>query len=153
MLLDTGAQVTCMDSAIFEQLRIPQSDLKPKNTNIAAANGSPLKVLGTIDLGIECFCYKVSCPGFKVIPFHVIAGLSEQVLLSNRHCQQLGLVSIRDDDDKTASAPRTEHPVSFRSLINNLALSWPENGNVDRDKHTCPVQEDTDLNELESIAS
>ena len=30
VLLDTGAQVTCMDNEIFKQLRIPQAELKPK---------------------------------------------------------------------------------------------------------------------------
>ena len=153
VLLDTGAQVTCIRDTIFQQLRIPNTELKPVTTQVAAANGSLLEVLGVIMLDIECFCYKANCPGTKPISFHVIKGLAEQILLSNRHCQQLGLVTIRNDNEKLFVAPQSEHPGSFKSLINNLSLSWPEPGNLTKTKHTCPTQKDSDLDELNGIAS
>ena len=153
VLLDTGAQVTCMKDTIFEQFRIPHADLKPSKTQVAAANGSPLDVLGVIILDIECFCYKANCPGVKPIAFHIIKGLSEQILLSNQHCQLLGLVTIRNDNEKLIVTPQSEHPGSFRSLINNLSLAWPEPENLDKVKHTCSTQKDTDLDELSGIAS
>ena len=139
-----------MNKNIFEQLRIPIATLSPNRTNIAAANGSPLKTMGVAELDFECFCHKPECEGFKKVKVHVILGLSEQVLLSNLHCQQLGLVHIRDDNDKMFRTPKTEHPASFRSLINNLALSYPEQVNLEEDKHECI--EKIDLDELSSIA-
>ena len=121
VLLDTGAQVTCLQSTVFEQLKIPYYFLRPTVTNIAAANGSPLQVLGVINLNMDCYCYKVECQGFKSVPFHVIKGLSEQVLLSNQHCQQLGLVTIKDDNQMFPTTA-TEHPGSFKTLISRWGL-------------------------------
>ena len=89
VLLYTGAQVTCIRDTIFQQLRIPNTYLRPVTTQVAAANGSLLKVIGVIILDMECFCYKANCPGTKPVSFHVVKGLSDQVLLSNQHFQQL----------------------------------------------------------------
>ena len=132
VLLDTGAQVSCMRDSIFRQLRIPSQLLRPAVTQVAAANGSLLKVLGIILLDTECFCYKAGCSGTKPVYFHVIKGLSEQVLLSNQHCQLLGLITIRGENNKTPNEspenPQPDHPGSFKSLVNNLSVSWPKLG-------------------------
>ena len=85
--------------------------------------------------------------------FHVVKGLSEQVLLSNQHCQQLGLVTIRNDNEKLFVAPQSEHPGSFRLPVNNLSLSWPEPENLTKTKHACTIQKDSDLDELNGVAS
>ena len=87
----------------------------------------------------------------RSIDFHVVKGLSEQVLLSNQHSQMLGLVTIKNE--KLASSPEIEHPGSFRSLINNLSLVWPEPEILPKTKHTCLVQQDPNLDDLKSIAS
>ena len=105
--MDTGAQVTCLQNKVFEQLKIPYLFLRSTITNIAVANGSPLEVLGVINLNMDCHCYKVECQGFKSVPFHVTKGLSEQVLLSNQHCQQLGLVTI--NEKQTFPTNPTDH--------------------------------------------
>ena len=82
------------------------------------------------------------------MPFHVIKGLSEQVLLSNQHCQQLGLVTINEKQ-----TIETEHPGSFKSMINNLSTNWPEPENLGKTKHECSIWKDSDLDELGNIAS
>merc|ERR1712082_383052 len=150
-----GAQVSCMRDTIFQQLRIPQKQLMPAVTQVAAANGSLLKVKGTILLDTECFCYKADCPGTKPVFYHIIKGLSEEVLLANQHCQILGLVTIRGENDKTPNEPpqnqQPDRPRSFRSLINNLSVSWPESEDSVKPRHMCSKEIETD--ELEGIAS
>ena len=74
VLLDTGAQVTCMQSTTFDQLKIPYEQLRQVNPSIAVKNCSPLKVIGLVSLNIDCFCYKANCQGFQPIPFHVVKG-------------------------------------------------------------------------------
>ena len=71
--------------------------------------------------------------------------------MSNQHCQQLGLVTI--NEKQTFPTNPTEHPGSFRSLINNLSANWLEPENLGKTEHVCSVREDPDLNELSSIAS
>merc|ERR1712082_271669 len=150
-----GAQVSCMRYTIFQQLRIPQRQLMPAVTQVAAANGSLLKVKGTILLETECFCYKADCPGTKPIFYHVIKGLSEEVLLANQHFQILGLVTIRGENDKTPKEPphsqQPDRPGSFRSLINNLSVSWPESEDSVKPRHVC--SKEIEMDELEGVAS
>merc|ERR1712082_401186 len=113
VLLDTGAQVTCIrDTIVTQQLRVPIPKLEPDLTQVAAANGSLLTVLGALTLEMECFCYKTNCPGTKPVRCLVIKGLSEQVLLSNSHCQQLGLVTIWSDKEEPQLASQVECPRS-----------------------------------------
>ena len=79
-LLDTGAQVSCLKESVFNKLKIPTSVLRHSDTKITAANGSVLENLGTVELKMPCICYVSSCTS-RVVRFHIIRNLSEEVLV------------------------------------------------------------------------
>ena len=61
VLLDTGAQVSCLRHSVFEKFKLHKSILKESDVQIVAANGTPLENLGTIDLKTACSCYRQGC--------------------------------------------------------------------------------------------
>ena len=144
-----------MKYTVFQQLKIPQRQLGPGVTKVAAANGSLLKVKGTIFLDTECFCRNSDYPGTKPVFYHIIKGLSEEVLLANQHCQTLGLITIRGEKDDLPNTPKQDkqsyRPGSFMSLVNNLSVSWPESEDSNTPRHARSKEIETD--ELEGIAS
>merc|ERR1712090_91548 len=71
ILLDTGAQVSCIQYKIFLKLKAPLITKNPP-TQISAANGTPLNVVGMANLELECFCYQQGCTGFQKVDFHVV---------------------------------------------------------------------------------
>ena len=130
VLLDTGAEVSCLRHSVFEELKLAYSVLKATDTTVSVANGCSLETFGPISLKMACYCYKQKCQGLRIITFHVIKDLVEQVLILNEDCQQLGLTTISSNNQAGPKDKRImDHPNSFNALINNLFASLLELGN------------------------